>query len=405
MVQQLKWPWLGVAIPTAIITFISYNAHYFILSNFVSLRGQFVFEFSVTMIWFSYLSAIFTNPGRPPSISNNSELNKNKGNIRRTNMMNHKKYCHKCNNIKPERTHHCKTCNQCVLMMDHHCPWTLNCVGYKNFPHFIRFLLWIIISTSQLNWYFFKRVICIWNLWNNVNISFQRTEFIFLTILIPFNLFIWLTIFILLIRCINNQILHGRTQIETWELDRLETLFYHKKLIPLLIQRLWDLYPPENNAKRREEANILLRKYKDRKVRFESIINFPYDISIWKNWEQSLGPIYLLLWPFGKPRGDGISFSKNDISQYEENLSIEDLMLTLPWPPDGGRKQVNLEDTDVEQIFEDGEFVVRNRPSKFTVPSQRDSQVSGTSIIIDRSNWVNEWGEKLQDFGVDVDEE
>lgn len=405
MVPQLKWPWLGVAIPTAIITFISYNAHYFILSNFVSLRGQFIFEFSVTMIWFSYLSAIFTNPGKPSSISNNSELNNNKCNIKNLNKIKNTKFCHKCNNFKPERTHHCKICNQCVLMMDHHCPWTLNCVGYNNFPHFIRFLLWIIISTSQLNWYFFKRVIHVWNEWYKVNISFQRVEFFFLTILIPFNLFISVTISILLIRCVNNQIIHGRTQIEAWEMDRLETLFYHKKLIPLLIERIWDVYPLENTTERREEAKLLLKKSNDKKVRFESIINFPYNISIRRNWEQSLGPMYLLLWPFNKPRGDGMRFSTNDISQYEENLSIEDLLLTLPWPSDGGRKLVNLENTSVEQTFEDGEFVVRNRSSTVVVPSQSDTQESASNIVINRSNWINQWGEKLQDFGVDIDEE
>ena len=38
------------------------------------------------------------------------------------------RYCKKCNNYKPPRSHHCKICQQCVLQMDHHCPWTLNCV-------------------------------------------------------------------------------------------------------------------------------------------------------------------------------------------------------------------------------------------------------------------------------------
>ena len=404
MAPQLKWPWLGVAIPTAIITFISYNAHYFILSNFVSLRGQLIFEFSITMIWFSYLLAIFTNPGKPPRILNTSKLNDNNNNIKSL-QINQSEFCNKCNNWKPERTHHCKTCNQCVLMMDHHCPWTLNCVGYNNFPHFIRFLIWIVISTSQLNWYFSKRVLHIWNVWNDVNYSFQRSEFVFLTILIPFNLFIWLTISILLFRCFNNQIIHGRTQIENWEMDRLESLFYHKKLIPLLIERVWEIYPFENTAERREEAEILLKKYRNRQMRFDSIINFPYDISVWKNWEQSLGPIYLLLWPFSKPTGEGTSFEKNDISQYEENLSIEDLMLTLPWPPDGGRKQISLDDSGVEQTFEDGEFVVRKRSSASSTSSHSGNQKSGENTIINRNNWVNQWGEKLQDFGVDVDEE
>lgn len=58
------------------------------------------------------------------------------------------RYCKKCNNIKPDRTHHCSTCGKCVLKMDHHCPWLATCVGLRNYKAFILFLVY----TSLFCW-------------------------------------------------------------------------------------------------------------------------------------------------------------------------------------------------------------------------------------------------------------
>ncbi|KAI5201774.1 zf-DHHC-domain-containing protein [Aureobasidium subglaciale] len=51
-----------------------------------------------------------------------------------------RRYCKKCNSIKPDRTHHCSSCNRCVLKMDHHCPWLATCVGMYNYKAFLLFL-------------------------------------------------------------------------------------------------------------------------------------------------------------------------------------------------------------------------------------------------------------------------
>lgn len=53
------------------------------------------------------------------------------------------RYCKKCQNVKPMRTHHCSVCGKCVLKMDHHCPWTNTCVGFRNHRHFICFIFYL----------------------------------------------------------------------------------------------------------------------------------------------------------------------------------------------------------------------------------------------------------------------
>lgn len=50
------------------------------------------------------------------------------------------RFCDKCYQVKPDRSHHCRVCGQCVLKMDHHCPWVNNCVSFTNYKFFMLFL-------------------------------------------------------------------------------------------------------------------------------------------------------------------------------------------------------------------------------------------------------------------------
>lgn len=367
---------MGVVIPCLLTSFIGYSAHIFVLANFMSWKLQLWFQSSLTMLWISYALAIFTNPGRPAKSF--KPLKKE---------WTH--FCKKCQLFKPERAHHCKTCNQCVLMMDHHCPWTMNCVGFKNFPHFLRFLFWVVVTTGFLLYQLLKRTIYLWGVKDLPSYLFEKTEITFLIILIPMDGFVLITVALLFIRCLSNQIIGGKTQIESWELERLENLYYRKKLLPQLLVNLWEIYPNEKTP----ENKVLAKKLQERgrKVRFENIVTFPYDLDIWSNALTVLGSPVQWLWLFGGPDSDGMHFKKNELALYEEGAAIEDLLLSLPWPPDGGRNFIQQKGTNVESITENGEQVIRQRNF------ENDNSY--------RKTWNNDWGENLEDFGVDVDVE
>ncbi|KAF9275918.1 Palmitoyltransferase [Mortierella alpina] len=103
------------------------------------------FNFSLGMLCWNYYLTMTTDPGSPP-LDWNPPIDGSSIEYKRTTHT--PRYCRTCDAYKPPRTHHCRTCKKCVLKMDHHCPWVRNCIGFFNYGHFVRFILWTTITTS-----------------------------------------------------------------------------------------------------------------------------------------------------------------------------------------------------------------------------------------------------------------
>lgn len=58
------------------------------------------------------------------------------------------RYCHKCNHMKPDRSHHCSVCGVCILRMDHHCVFVATCVGFYNHKFFLSFVFYAFLGCT-----------------------------------------------------------------------------------------------------------------------------------------------------------------------------------------------------------------------------------------------------------------
>ncbi|XP_073137812.1 probable protein S-acyltransferase 16 [Henckelia pumila] len=95
----------------------------------------------------SYRLAMFTDPGRVPAsfVLNSEDAQKSVREIKRKG--GNVRFCQKCSQHKPPRTHHCRICNRCVLRMDHHCVWVNNCVGHANHKYLYSLLVYAEVAS------------------------------------------------------------------------------------------------------------------------------------------------------------------------------------------------------------------------------------------------------------------
>ncbi|KAI8141092.1 DHHC palmitoyltransferase-domain-containing protein [Fennellomyces sp. T-0311] len=141
-----------------LIATIAYSSQIFILlpaMGWWSIRAAkslIPFNILVLMVYYNYYLACTTDPGRIPqgweppysSLQYKDESGLSTADTGITGP----RYCKSCKTYKPPRAHHCRYCRRCVLKMDHHCPWIANCVGHDNYPHFVRFILYVDIACS-----------------------------------------------------------------------------------------------------------------------------------------------------------------------------------------------------------------------------------------------------------------
>jgi len=134
----------------------------------------------VAVIYF-YVKTNITSPGRVPegwkpkhagepelqaAIEYEHQVKENKVRKRRIWGKNPVRYCRKCDEFKPPRTHHCSECGVCTLRMDHHCPWVGNCVGFRNHRYFVNFLFYAVIGMTYAITLLLCRLITMLSIWS-----------------------------------------------------------------------------------------------------------------------------------------------------------------------------------------------------------------------------------------------
>ncbi|KAI8141236.1 DHHC palmitoyltransferase-domain-containing protein, partial [Fennellomyces sp. T-0311] len=144
---------LIVGTVVVLTTFIAYTSQILVLWNYLggarlsTLFTLLPLNVFVIMIYVNYSLVCLTDPGTVPCnwMPNPEDMFME---VKRSTHA--PRFCKTCNNYKPPRTHHCSTCDRCVLKMDHHCPWINNCVGFHNYGHFVRFIVYVEISAIYL---------------------------------------------------------------------------------------------------------------------------------------------------------------------------------------------------------------------------------------------------------------
>ncbi|KAH8151369.1 uncharacterized protein LAJ45_04571 [Morchella importuna] len=383
---------LAVASSTLLIATLAYASQLLLLSPHLSRAQCIFFNTLVACVWISYYRSITTHPGSPPKdwappVHDGEDAEEGRGRAEeRRLVVGTGKWCRKCMGYRPVRAHHCRTCNVCVLRMDHHCPWTNNCVGYRNLPHFLRFLAYSAFTSLYLLTHLFSRCLVVWEARNTPAYSSPHTlpQLLLLTALTLITIFTTFALSILSLRTFWS-VTNGYTTIETWEQDRHDALVARKK-VP------------------RQE--------------------FPYDIGFWDNLCSAFGGTGNILswaWPLSRTRsvGETIRGSGDVVMQggleWEVN-GYEDL--SVVWPPvDPDKLSAAGFEKAVETTVAEGEgdeWVegVRRRQREDLdrrrargETGARQEELRYPRIAEKGWEWRNGEGESLADYGVEVEAE
>lgn len=370
-------------IPSVLIASIGYGSHLLVFRHHMDTRAQLWYQFYVSMVWVSYAVAIVTPPGSPPKdyVVPSSQW---------------QKWCTKCQLYKPQRAHHCRKCNVCVLKMDHHCVWTKNCVGHSNMPHFMRFLVWVLISTGVTAYHLGKQALVYYDARDLPAYLVRKTELCAVVVLLPLDAFVFVSVLLLFLRCVGH-IVAGNTQIEEWERERLASQCHterfwmkirnnyrlvHGKDLPRLTS--WNLAAAQFHALEREndaEEDGADDPVVPRLFTRDDFV-FPYDLGVFRNIYENLGNPFLWLVPWSGAPGNGFDFEINNDGD----------QLNLPWPPDGGNVEFAARSLTDEELLQLGdiELIKKHLDPRSTMK---------------REAWTNDDGDGLQDYGVEVSAE
>lgn len=294
--------------------------------------------------------------------------------------------------------------------MDHHCPWTNNCVGYRNLPHFIRFLFYCSVTCVYLFAQLLQRAWAIWEVRASPSYDGPHTlpEMLLLTALLFVDLLVAFSLTVLYVRTLWSSA-EGYTTIETWEQDRHDALVRRRRV-------------------RRQQ--------------------FPYDIGFWDNLcsaHGGTGNILAWYWPFSRSpevgemvKGSGGMKLKGGV-EWEVN-GYEDL--SAVWPPldpdkvvaEGERTPFKASGAVLAETGDSWAEGVRRRQKEdltrrngyggsgkgldglnvayemeeegeaapLLLASRRDRALEYPRIA-NRKRWTNDDGETLADYGVDED--
>lgn len=291
--------------------------------------------------------------------------------------------------------------------MDHHCPWTMNCVGHDNVPHFLRFLLAVVITTLYGEYFLAYKLVEYYEARELPAYLINKSELVATLVFNILTLFVLLSVGILLIRCVINVVFKGMTQIEMWEFERIESQWHTERMWLKIRKNYMKLYGKqmpvltswkpnfefESDDELEEQEDLSKDKPEqdiDPIVPLDFTIDdliFPYDMGTWTNLVDACGSPLQWIFPWGKSSQLGLHFPKNEY--------MEDDKMGLPWPPDGGHvEEVQTNDTNVADID-------LSIPKNVSLARKRLDPRS----VHTRQQWKNELGEQLSDFGVDLEAE
>lgn len=315
--------------------------------------------------------------------------------------------------------------------MDHHCPWSANCIGYRNLPHFIRFLVYGVWAASYNGLWLISMS---WEVWEARKQPSSTTphNLVALVLLGILNSFLFMTMLLLCLRTLH-QTVFGATTIEGWEQDRHDALV--RRRVVKQVTFPYDIGFWENvvaafgySSNPISWANPLARSPRIAAPKCVGASGPAFTITAGLEWEVNGFEAPGTPWPprdpdkLSRPLRPGPineDTATQPLLQGSDDIDVaafrrrqaDDLMRRRRPPPQ--RENTTPQDEDDENIFgyamaqrdADGEVREHDWLGDDGGDDGRYSFAGMNALDLGRSlpaEWRNEEGETLADYGVDV---